>query len=153
TGLREIDDRLRRIEEDHGLGEWDIFEQGEAPAEYEEALRQHDRAWDDLFVAQLDGHGEAAMARLFREDPEEFNKRSEAGRQYFFGPLDTDTGEVPRWLEGLVDVVGEAMDAQSPLGPLGFLYREEEGFWEIDVYATPVEVVGGADDGAVVLPA
>src|SRR5436190_1765855 len=83
---------------------------GEAPAEYEELLRRHDRAWDELFAAQLESHGEPAMARLFREDPEEFNRRSEAGRRYFFGPIEDDGREVPGWLEALVDVVAAAME-------------------------------------------
>jgi hypothetical protein len=31
-------------------------------------------------------------------------------------------------------------------------YREEEGFWDVWVFPTPVELVGGAHDGAVVVP-
>jgi hypothetical protein len=38
------------------------------------------------------------------------------------------------------------------MGPLALVSREEEGFWEVDVYPTPVELVGGADDGALVSP-
>jgi len=38
------------------------------------------------------------------------------------------------------------------MGPLGLRYWEEEGFWEIWVYPTPVELVGGAHDGEVVVP-
>jgi hypothetical protein len=33
------------------------------------------------------------------------------------------------------------------------LYRAEDGFWEVDIYPIPVELVGGAADGAVVTPA
>jgi len=38
------------------------------------------------------------------------------------------------------------------MGPLGMRYQEEEGLWEVWIYPTPVELVGGADDGAVVVP-
>ena len=36
------------------------------------------------------------------------------------------------------------MTADSLTGPLGYRYGEEEGFWEVNVYPTPVELVGGA---------
>jgi len=35
---------------------------------------------------------------------------------------------------------------------LGLRYWEEDGFWEIWIYPTPVELLGGAHDGAVVDP-
>ena len=38
------------------------------------------------------------------------------------------------------------------MGPLGFRWRDEEDFWEIDAYPTLVELIGGAADGAVVTP-
>src|SRR4051812_37831212 len=38
------------------------------------------------------------------------------------------------------------------MGPLRLRYREEDGFWEVWIYPTSVELVGGAHDGAVVLP-
>jgi hypothetical protein len=59
---------------------------------------------------------------------------------------------VPHWLTSLVDVVGSCMEAHSPQGPLAFRWGEEEGFWEVMVYPTPGEVVGGADDGALLVP-
>ena len=51
----------------------------------------------------------------------------------------------------LVDVVVGYMEAHSPTGPVGFRYREEDAIGELVVYPTPVELVGGADDGAVVV--
>jgi hypothetical protein len=42
------------------------------------------------------------------------------------------------------------MESLSGPGPLGFLYREEEGFWQITIYPKPVELVGGADEGEIV---
>ena len=38
------------------------------------------------------------------------------------------------------------------MGPLGLRYQEEESFWEVWIYPTPVELVGGAHDGAMVVP-
>ncbi len=58
----------------------------------------------------------------------------------------------PPWMEALVDVVAECLDAHSPMGPLGFRYREEDEHGELVVYPTPVELVGGAADGTVVIP-
>ena len=91
------------------------------------------------------------MARLFREDPEEFRRRSEAGRLYFHEPRRPGS-EVPAWLDELVEAVADCLTADGPMGPLGFRYGEEEGFWELVVYPTPVELLGGAHDGAVVAP-
>ncbi|HOW71924.1 MAG TPA: hypothetical protein PKY77_15100 [Phycisphaerae bacterium] len=59
---------------------------------------------------------------------------------------------MPDWLDSLVDEVGEHMTFHAASGPLGYRYREEQGFWEITIYPTPVELVGGAVDGEVVAP-
>ena len=58
----------------------------------------------------------------------------------------------PAWMETLVDVVAECLDAHSPMGPLGFRYLEEDAHGELVIYPTPVELVGGADDSTVVVP-
>jgi len=62
--------------------------------------------------------------------------------------MDKDT----QWLDELFETVANCTIADSPMGPLGYRYGEEEGFWEVDVYATSVELVGGAVDGEVVAP-
>ena len=56
------------------------------------------------------------------------------------------------WLGRLVDAVAGCMIADSPLGPLGYCWREEEGHWQVDIYPTPVELLGGAVDGEIVAP-
>jgi hypothetical protein len=56
------------------------------------------------------------------------------------------------WLHWLLKAVAECMTADSPMGPLGYRYGEEEGCWEVDIYPTSVELVGGAVDGEVVAP-
>lgn len=60
--------------------------------------------------------------------------------------------QAPEWLESLVDAVVGGVQAHNPMGPIGFLYGEEEGAWEVVIYPTPVELVGGAIDGEVVSP-
>lgn len=56
------------------------------------------------------------------------------------------------WLGRLVDDIGGCMEAVSPMGPLGYCWNEEDGFWEIGIYPTPVELLGGAVDGEIVTP-
>ena len=56
------------------------------------------------------------------------------------------------WLHRLVEAVAGSMTADSPMGPLGHRHRREEACWEVDVYPTPIELVGGAADGEVVVP-
>src|SRR5438552_16990427 len=58
----------------------------------------------------------------------------------------------PVWMEALAATVAECLHAHSPMGPLGFRYREEDGVWDLIVYPTPVELVGGAQEATVVLP-
>jgi hypothetical protein len=52
----------------------------------------------------------------------------------------------------LLEAVGGCVGADSPMGPLGLRYREEEGLREVWLYPTPVELVGGRHDGEVVVP-
>ena len=58
----------------------------------------------------------------------------------------------PPWLESLVDTVAGCMETHSEMGPLMFRWCNEEEHWEVMVYPAPGEVVGGADDGALVSP-
>ncbi len=39
------------------------------------------------------------------------------------------------------------------MGPWVSSGGEKDGYWEVDIYPTPVELIGGAEDGAVVSPA
>jgi hypothetical protein len=121
------------------------------PAEFHEAMRQEHDAWDALYAATLEESGEPEMARLFRSDRGQFDRLYEAGRQFFHGSGDEDVTE-DAWLDGLLEVVAGCVEADSPMGPLGMRHHEEEGFWEVWVYPTPVELVGGAHDGDVVAP-
>jgi hypothetical protein len=152
TALAHLEDRLRAIEAAHGLEEDIVWEPGEAPAEYEEVLRHYDQAWDANLAAEHDAHGEHVMAALFRADRDEYTRRSEAGRQFFFGSEPADESDVSDFLESLFATIAAGLTPESPMGPLGFRWRDEEDFWEIDAYPTLVELIGGAADGAVVTP-
>jgi hypothetical protein len=92
------------------------------------------------------------MVKLFRTAPEEFTRRSDSGQEYFHGPRQSQDSDVPPWLDNLVETVAGNMEAISAMGPLVFRYGEEEGFWEVILYPSPVELVGGAVDGEVVAP-
>jgi hypothetical protein len=150
TTLRDLDERLSAIEREHGLEEDEIWEPDEAPPEYQAVLRQYNDAWDELFAARLEQHGEQALAALFRTDRAEYERRSEAGCLFFHGRNTVDALDDSDWLDSLLEAVGASLEPESPMGPLALRSREEEGFWEVDIYPTPVELLGGADDGALV---
>ncbi len=40
--------------------------------------------------------------------------------------MDTDT----QWLDELLETVAGCTIADSPMGPLGYRFGEDEGFWE-----------------------
>jgi hypothetical protein len=151
-GLREAEDRLEAVRQKYGLEEDTPAETDDVPDEYREAMQQSHDTWDALYVATLEEHGEHAMARLFRDDDGEFDEKYEAGRQFFHGLESDDELEDEDWLNSLLEEVGSCMVADSPMGPLGLRYREEEDFWEVWIYPTPVELVGGRHDGEVVVP-
>ncbi len=148
--LQPYEQRIAVLRQKYGLDKEEPPQPGEGPPDYEEAQDQLYDAWDALYAAKLEDLGEPDMARLFRADQAEFGRRSEAGRQFFHGPDDDD--EETDWLDQLLAAVVACVEAHSAMGPLGMRYREEEGFWEVWVYPTPVELVGGRHDGEIVVP-
>jgi hypothetical protein len=56
------------------------------------------------------------------------------------------------WMTELVEGVAGCMEAHSPIGALGWRYHEDEELLELIVYPTPVKLVGGEHDGAIVMP-
>ena len=151
--LHDYEDRLKAIERQYRLDEGGIWPSGTAPAGYGELRQEYYRAWGEVFAKTLEQFGEREMARLFRDDEERFNQLTDIGRQYFFGP-ESNAENVPEvWLHRLAEAVAGCMEATSPMGPLGYRYGEEDSMWEIDLYPTSVELVGGAADGEVVAAA
>jgi hypothetical protein len=152
TALREIELRLDAIRIAHGLTEDEDWSLAEAPAEYRAVSEEYKRASDDLFIRVLEAHGEHAMATLFRNDKDAFDRRNEAGREYFHGPFRSGKADAAEWLDSLLDEVAGCICAESPMANLSLLYRKDEGCWEVDIFPEAVELVGGKDDGAVVNP-
>ena len=151
--LHDLDQRLTVVKREHGLGEDDFWPLGQTPEEYETLRREYQDTWDQIFVDKLLEFGEEQMAQQFRSDPEAFQRRSEAGREFFHGPQEADDAEAPAWIYTLVEAVADRMTAVGAAGAIGFRYREENGGWEVVVYPRPVELIGGADDGEIVAPA
>ena len=55
------------------------------------------------------------------------------------------------WIEELAELVSGCIEAHSPMGPMKWQYLEEDDLGELLVYPTPVELVGGEEDGAIVI--
>ncbi|MDJ0706420.1 MAG: hypothetical protein QNJ46_24380 [Leptolyngbyaceae cyanobacterium MO_188.B28] len=55
------------------------------------------------------------------------------------------------WLESLVELAASCMEAHSAMGTVGYRYTEEDDLTEVIVYPTPVELVGGEEDGTLVV--
>jgi hypothetical protein len=145
--LRELDDQMAAIMQAHGLDDDDFWTPEDEPPEYRQLRERHRAAWDQIFVDTLVGCGEGDMAEQFQHDHEEFDRLLEAGRRFFHGETPADDLQASDWLEELIGQIAESMEFHSPDGPLGYRYGGEDGFWEVAVYPTPVEIVGGADDG------
>lgn len=64
--------------------------------------------------------------------------------------LHDDARAPEAWLAALLEEVAASATADTAAGPLRYRCGENQGFWEIDVYPSPVELIGGAQDGEVV---
>src|SRR4051812_11038308 len=98
-GLRDVEERLEQVREKYGLEDESPVNPDETPPEFREAMQQSHDAWDALYAATLEEFGEHDMARLFREDEEQFDQRYEAGRQFFHGADDEDGEPDDAWLD------------------------------------------------------
>lgn len=150
--LSHLDARMTALEEEHGLAEGQFWPPGKAPEEYERLRREYKIAWGEIFAATLERYGEQEIARQFREDPEGFESRSKAGQAFFHGPQDSPDFDAPDWMYDLLEVVAGSMESLSGPNPVGFMYGEEAGFWDIAIYPKSVEVVGGREDGEILAP-
>lgn len=54
---------------------------------------------------------------------------------------------VPPWLRELADAVAAQIAPADLLSPIGCHYCEVDGHWEISLFASTTEVVGGSRDG------
>ena len=58
----------------------------------------------------------------------------------------------PVWLESLIEIAAGSTESQGPPYTLSYRCGEDSGLWTVDVYPTPVELVGGNVDGEVGSP-
>ena len=54
------------------------------------------------------------------------------------------------WLESLIETVANCSESQASPFKIGYRYSEDGGFWEVLVYLIPVQLVGGAEGGAII---
>lgn len=153
TELQELDERMQVVREAHGLEDLNPRLVEDPPLEYEELLREYRRAWDAIYLEILEEHGEEEIARRFRNDPDEFERRLEAGRRYFH-ELPTPEPDHPEWLESFVKAVSGCLAPEISEASLGVSFGQSADgrVWEIDVFLRPVEIVGGPRDGERVAP-
>ncbi|MEK6235780.1 MAG: hypothetical protein N2C14_13815, partial [Planctomycetales bacterium] len=142
--LRELDERMAEIDREQGL-EDGRTETGERSEEYDQVLDEYHVAWDQIFLRELAKHRETEAAELYRNDPNEFNRRGKAGQQYFHGVPDEN---LPDWLGEVIEAAIACMMVSAPVPP-GVQYAEEDGLHEVLVYPTPM---GGAQDGGTATP-
>jgi hypothetical protein len=122
------------------------------PAEYFEAMQQVHESWGRLYLETIHAHGESDLGHLFAEDRKRFEKQFEIGRRFFHGSESEDADEDDDWLDRLHGAVSSCVVAHGPMGHLRLNYRKQAGHWEVKVYPTAVELMGGAQDGEVVTP-
>lgn len=150
--LRKIERRMERLERKHGLREGEYWNEGEGPAEYETARKRQQEIWDQAFRENLVSHGEPEIAELFSQDLPSYTAKFNAGRMYFSGTTFSAPGELEIWVDDLMQAVSGCIRVDEPIGPLACRFLAEDGVVDVLVYPTPVEIVGGADDGEIVDP-
>jgi hypothetical protein len=92
------------------------------------------RASEQAFADLLRRHGEVEMADLFRTDRVEHDRRREAGRLTFFGPLDDEESDDPAWLEDLLRAVAARVVASKPVDGFAYRYRPSSFLRELHVF-------------------
>ncbi|MEK6238190.1 MAG: hypothetical protein N2C14_26040 [Planctomycetales bacterium] len=145
--LRELDERLAEIDQEQGF-EDGRSEAGERSEEYDQVLDEYHVAWDRIFLRELAKHGETLAAELYRTAPDEFDRRSKAGQEFFHGARQDN---FPAWLHDVIQAATGCMTVSTPV-PAGAQYAEENGLHEVLLYPTPVELMGGAQDGGLATP-
>lgn len=112
--LNKLSAKIRAIEKREGLDESDNFipDHPDTPADWKaldakwkRRYQEVEKIHDARFIRWLRHHGELDMADLFVNDRAAFDRRREAGRCFYFGPLtdikaDTGAGDA-----GLTEVV------------------------------------------------
>lgn len=150
--LRKIERQLDDIERRYGLREDEYFAEGEAPAEYEAARKLEREIRDEASRENFRAHGEQEIADLFTRDRSAYYAKFETGRLFFFGTAFSTPDELEAWVDELMAAVSRCINTETPIGPLACRYLTDDDIVDMLIYATPVEIVGGADDGEIVDP-
>lgn len=106
------------------------------------------RALLETFAA----YGESEMHDLFRNYGDEFEQRYEQGRRFFVDPRESGPAEMRGAIQELADRIRKCAGSRAPMGPLACRWSVDYGFIDLEMFPTPIELVGGPDDGAVVDP-
>lgn len=80
--LKRIEQDMRRVEKNHGLGKDDFWVISEAPPEYKKLDVEYTSLHKALFVNLLEEFELSELAELYRDDPEEFARIRERGRRH-----------------------------------------------------------------------
>jgi hypothetical protein len=123
---------------------------GDTPEEWYEraravSLKRH--IWKNLTAG-----GEREMADLFVRHADEYRQRHEKGRRYFFDPPEREAAHLRGAVQELYDHVRQCVGSRLPMGPLACRWSTDFGFIDLQIFPTPMELVGGPQDGAVIDP-
>lgn len=55
----------------------------------------------------------------------------------------------PEWMQPLADYVAAQFMAADVLAPIGCHFCEADGLWEITLFSSQTEIVGGSQDGGI----
>ena len=65
-------------------------------------------------------------------------------------------GKPPAWMRRVLDAVSKGFSPEASCGPLGYVWIPPDEYsdepWKVAVFPTPIEVLGGRNDGAIILP-
>jgi hypothetical protein len=150
--VRRLQPEIEAVRRDHGLREDECWFAGEAPPAFFKAERRLRKAEDAHYADLLERLGEHDLARLFRQDRAPFERLCETGERYFEALPTGEATDERTWLQRLLAAVKGCIEAESVTGPVGLRCRRGQGAYEVAVYLTAVEIVGGPHDGAGVAP-
>ncbi|HET6880765.1 MAG TPA: hypothetical protein VFI31_11460 [Pirellulales bacterium] len=127
-----------------------LIRPGESPDEWNDRVQKV--LLKKRIFRNLGAYDEREMADLFRRHGDEYRHRHEKGRRYFFEPPDPGAAELRGAVQELYDHVRQCVGSRSPVGPLACRWSTDFGFVDLQIFPTPLELVGGPQDGAVVDP-
>jgi hypothetical protein len=82
------------------------------------------------------------MAALFRTDRAGHDRRREAGRLFFFGPIEDEDAPGPTWLDRLLRAVADSIVSAKPVVSLAYRYYPDQTIQ--DVHVLPAGYAGPA---------